>query len=174
VSIDGSSDTTRPGDLFVDDTTTGDDCNDEPTDKDIKELTDEEEKYVARMEGSIQFFLDLLQVTGVDLSPKKCVWYLISNISLLPVHQSHRGIKMTSRFMGITLDNRSKAIDQGRRALGFYLTGNGTSSAHKKSMHDKGGAYTEAITNSTLQHGKRSIVYGRYYMPSLAYGTQYT
>jgi hypothetical protein len=45
VSIDGTSDTTRRGDSFVDDTTTGsttDDCSTEPTDKDIKELTKEE------------------------------------------------------------------------------------------------------------------------------------
>jgi hypothetical protein len=67
VSIDGSSDTTRPGDSFVDDTTMGattDDCNDDPTDNDVKELTAKEEKLVARMEDIIQFFLDLLQVTG--------------------------------------------------------------------------------------------------------------
>jgi hypothetical protein len=43
ISIDGSSDTTRPGDSFVDVTITGetsDDCNAEPTDQDVKELTD--------------------------------------------------------------------------------------------------------------------------------------
>jgi hypothetical protein len=29
------------------------------------------------MEEIIQFFLDLLQVTGGDLAPKKCAWFLI-------------------------------------------------------------------------------------------------
>jgi hypothetical protein len=33
---------------------------------------------VKRMEDIIQFFLDLLQVTGGDLAPEKCVWYLIA------------------------------------------------------------------------------------------------
>jgi hypothetical protein len=50
ISIDGSSDTTMPGDSFVDDTTTGatpDDCNAEPADRGFKELTEEEEKLVA-------------------------------------------------------------------------------------------------------------------------------
>jgi hypothetical protein len=146
ISINGLSDTTRPGDSFVDDTTTGattDDCTAETTDKDVKELTDEEEKCVARMEDIIHFFLDLLQVTGGYLAPGKCVWYLISHRwkngipSLLPVHQSHRGIKMTSRSTGFTSAIKRKATDQGHRTLGFYLTGDGNSSAHKEIMLDK-------------------------------------
>jgi hypothetical protein len=67
---------TWPGDSFIDDTTTGattDDCNMEPTDKDVKELTDEEEKLAARMEHIIQLFLDLLQVTDGELAQEKCV-----------------------------------------------------------------------------------------------------
>jgi hypothetical protein len=82
VSIDGSSDTSRPGDSFLEDTTTGattDDYNAEPTEHDVKELLDEEEKLVARMEDIIQFFLDLLQVTGGDIAPENCIWYLISH-----------------------------------------------------------------------------------------------
>jgi hypothetical protein len=31
------------------------------------------------MEEIIQSLLDLLQVTGGDLAPEKCVWYLISH-----------------------------------------------------------------------------------------------
>jgi hypothetical protein len=54
ISIDGSSNTTR-----------------QPTDHDVKDLTDEEGKLVARIEDIIQFFLDLLQVTGGDLTPEK-------------------------------------------------------------------------------------------------------
>jgi hypothetical protein len=45
VSLDGTRDTTLPGDYFTDDTTMGatiDDCNTEPTNKDVKELTGEE------------------------------------------------------------------------------------------------------------------------------------
>jgi hypothetical protein len=56
VSINGTSNTTRPGESFVDDTTMGatkDECTAEPTDKDIKELTDEEEKLVAQIEDII-------------------------------------------------------------------------------------------------------------------------
>jgi hypothetical protein len=39
-----------------------------------KELTSEEEAMVKRMEYIIQFFLDLLKVTGGDLAPEKCDW----------------------------------------------------------------------------------------------------
>jgi hypothetical protein len=53
--------------------------------------------------------------------------------------------------MGIMSDIKRKSTDQGHRTLGFYLTGDGTSSAHKKIMLHKGVAYTEDITDSTLQ-----------------------
>jgi hypothetical protein len=70
VSVDGITTDTRPGDSFVDDTTTGatdDNHNLEP------------DSLVARMEVIIQLFLDLLQVTGGDLAPEKCAWYLIGH-----------------------------------------------------------------------------------------------
>jgi hypothetical protein len=65
---------------------------------------------VARMEDIIQFFPDLLQVAGGDLAPEKCMCYIISHRwengipVLLPVHPSHKGIKMTSRSTGTTSD----------------------------------------------------------------------
>jgi hypothetical protein len=58
---------TRPGDYFVDDTTTGTTNNDVssvPVNAIEQELTEEEEQLVAKMEEIIKFFLDCLQVTG--------------------------------------------------------------------------------------------------------------
>jgi hypothetical protein len=66
---------THPGDSFVDDMTTGatdDDHHLEPIPSSVSEFTQEEKGLVARMEEIIQFFLDLLQVTGGDLAPEKC------------------------------------------------------------------------------------------------------
>jgi hypothetical protein len=106
VAIDGEEEHIRPGDSFVDDTTTGSNNNDselEPVSHDISELTSSEETLIAKMEEIIQFFLDLLQITGGDLAPEKCVWYLISHCwkdvkpRLLQKHSSHRGIKIVSR-----------------------------------------------------------------------------
>jgi hypothetical protein len=82
VAIDGEEEHIRPGDSFVDDTTTGstnDDPKVEPVPHHIAALTMSEEKLIAKMEEIIHFFLDLLQVTGGDLAPYKCVWYLISH-----------------------------------------------------------------------------------------------
>jgi hypothetical protein len=82
VSIDGTTTDTHPGDSFVDDTTTGatdDNHNLEPIPSSVRGLTQEEERLFARMEDIIQFFLDLLQVTGGDLAPEKCAWYLIGH-----------------------------------------------------------------------------------------------
>jgi hypothetical protein len=106
VVIDGAEEHIRPGESFVDDTTTGstnDDPELEPVSSDIAELTTSEETLIAKMEEIIQFFLDLLQVTGGDLVPEKCVWYIISHRwmdgkpRLLQKHNSHRGIKIVSR-----------------------------------------------------------------------------
>jgi hypothetical protein len=82
VSVDGRTTDTRRGDSFVDDTTTGakdDNHNLDPIPSTARGLTQEEDSLVAQMEVIIQFFLDLLQVTGGDLAPKKCAWYLISH-----------------------------------------------------------------------------------------------
>jgi hypothetical protein len=82
VVINGNEEHIRPGDSFVEDTMTGSTNHDpelEPVSYDISELTSSEETLIAKMEEIIQLFLDLLQVTGGDLSPKKCMWYLISH-----------------------------------------------------------------------------------------------
>jgi hypothetical protein len=58
----------------VDDTKTGtsdDDVTKDPVPLEEKELTSHEEAMVKRMEYIIQFFLDLLQVTGGDSAPEK-------------------------------------------------------------------------------------------------------
>jgi hypothetical protein len=103
VAINGEEEHIRPGDSFVDDTTTettNDDSELEPVSHDISDLTSSKETLIAKMEEIIQFFLDLLQVKGGDLAPEKCVWYLISHRwkygkpRLLQKHSSHRGIKI--------------------------------------------------------------------------------
>jgi hypothetical protein len=105
LAIDGVEEHICQGHFFVDDTTTGstnDDPDREPISTDQVELTMSKETSIANMEEIIQFFLDLLQVTGGDLAPEKCVWYLISHrwkddkLRLLQKHSIHHGIKIVS------------------------------------------------------------------------------
>jgi hypothetical protein len=94
VSIDDITTDTRPGDSFVDDTTTGttdDNHNLEPIPSTVRGLTQEEDRLVARMEVIIQFFLDLLHVIGGDLAPEKCAWYLIG-------HRWNKGVSKLIRL----------------------------------------------------------------------------
>jgi hypothetical protein len=63
VSVDKSTISTRPGESFVEDTT-DDDVTKDPVPIDETELKSDEEARVKRMEGIIQFLLNLLQVTG--------------------------------------------------------------------------------------------------------------
>jgi hypothetical protein len=108
------------------------------------------------MQFTIQFFLDLLQVTGGDLAPKKCVWYLIAHRwknglpSLLRKLASHCGIEITTNDAGQTSGIKRKAATQGHITWGFHLTGDGTSSAHKKIMKCKAKEYSEATISRTF------------------------
>jgi hypothetical protein len=70
----------RPGDSFVDDTTCGATHTNpeiEPTGGEVQQLTESEEKWTNMMQDIVHFFLDILQLTGGDLAPEKCAWYLI-------------------------------------------------------------------------------------------------
>jgi hypothetical protein len=81
VDIEGTTHT-RPGYSLVDDTTTdvtNDDVSILPVDSCEQGLAEEEEKLVAKMETTIQFFLECLQATGGYLAPSKCAWYLTSH-----------------------------------------------------------------------------------------------
>jgi hypothetical protein len=132
------------------------------------------------MQVVTQFFLDLLQVTGGDLAPEKCVWYLIAHRwkkgvpRLLAKRANHRGIHITSNATGKSSGINRKAVNQGHRTLGFHLTGDGTSTAHKKIMKIKSKGYSEAIIGGSLQQGESAMAYNSYNMASISYGTAAT
>jgi hypothetical protein len=129
VSVDGKVEHKRPGDSFVDDTTTGttnDDATMEPVPVEQEALTWSEEELIAKMQDIIQFFLDVLQVTGGDLAPANCAWYLICHrwengkARLLQAKETHRGITVTFRATGRTSGVKRKAVEEGHRTLGLY------------------------------------------------------
>jgi hypothetical protein len=77
VSVDNSKTSTRPGDSFIDDTTTGatsDDTAREQFPLDEKDPTMDKIELIEQMQVVIQFFLDLLQVLwGVSCPREMCV-----------------------------------------------------------------------------------------------------
>jgi hypothetical protein len=183
VSVDNSTTNTRPGDSFVDDTTTGVTSEDTARDLvpiEVTDLTVDEAELIDQMQVVILFFLDLLQVTGGDLAPEKCVWYLIAHRwkkgvpRLLAKRANHRGINITSNATGQTSGVKRKAVNQRHRTLGFHLTGDGESTAHKNIMKTKAKGYSEAIISSSLQRGESAMAYNSYYMTSISYGTAAT
>jgi hypothetical protein len=125
-------------------------------------------------------FLELLQVTGGDLAPEKCAWYLIGHrwnrgvSKLIQVEPQHRSITMTSRSSGQVSGIKRKTPTEGHLTLGFFMTGDGTSNEHLRVMNEKGLVYTMAIIHITLQRGECSMAYREYYLPSVAYGTPAT
>jgi hypothetical protein len=179
VAIDGVEEHIRSGDSFVDDTTCGatnDDPDIEPTGIEVQQLTESEEKLVTRMKDIIQLFLDILQVTGGDLAPEKCAWYLICHrwknrkSKLLQTREQHRGISLLSRATGSTSCIKRKAPDSGHITLGLHMTGDGTCSAHKKVMKEKAVLFGEAIMCSSLWRNESAVAYNSFYLPSLGYG----
>jgi hypothetical protein len=176
VSVDKTTVSKRPGDAFVDDTITGttdDDVTKEPVPLEEKELTSDEEAMVKRMEDIIQFFLDLLQATGGNLAPEKCVWFLIAHRwkkgvpTLLANKSTHREITMQSKTTGTISEFKRKAVSQGHRTLGFHLCGDGTSRAHKKVMKEKAIKYGDSIMSISLKRGECAMAYNSCYMASL-------
>jgi hypothetical protein len=134
VSVDGTTTDTRPGDSFVDDTTTGatyDNHNIDPIPSSVCGLTQVEESLVARMEDIIQLFLNLLQVTGGDLAPEKCAWYLIGHRwnkgvpTLVQIEPQHQSISMTLRSSEQVSGIKRKVPTEGHRTLDFFMTGDG-------------------------------------------------
>jgi hypothetical protein len=132
------------------------------------------------MEEIIQFFLDLLQATGGDLAPDKCVWYLIihrwkdCNPRLLQKHRSHRGIKIVSRSTNTESGLKRKAPNEGHRTLGFFMTGYSKCSARKKVMTEKASLYATDIHCSSVWKGGPGLAYNSLYLHSLGYGTPST
>jgi hypothetical protein len=183
ISVHKTTISTRPGGAFVDDTTTGttdDDVTKEPFPIEEKELTSDEEAMVKRMEDIIQFFIDLQQVTGGDLAPEKCVWFLIAHRwkkgvpTLLANKYTHRGITIQSKAKGTIPAVKRKAVSRGHITLGSNLCGDGTSWAHKKVMKENAIKYGEAIMSSSLKSGECAMAYNSCYMASLGYGTAST
>jgi hypothetical protein len=183
VAIDGEGEHIRTGNSFIDDTTTGstnDDSELEPVSHDISDLTSSEEKLIAKMEEIIQFFLDLLQVTGGDLAPKKCVWYLISHRwkdgepRLLQKHSSHRGVKIVSRSTNTESGVKRKAPNESNHTLVLFMTGDRTCTAQKKVMTENASLYATAIQRSSVWKGKSGLAYNSFYLPLIGYGTPAT
>jgi hypothetical protein len=157
-----------PGYSFVDDTTVGatnGDVTSLPVDAAEQGLTEEEEKLVAKMETMIQFFMDCLQVTGGDLAPNKCAWYLISHIGkddiprLLRPNPSHRGIEIVYKSTRTASGIMQHAPEEGHRTFVFHIAGEGTSTAHKKVMTDWAVLYGKSIVQSTLRRGESGMAY---------------
>jgi hypothetical protein len=183
IAVDGVEEHVRPVDAFVDDTTTGVtnvDTTIEPVNAEITALTPSEQELIGKMQTIIQFFLDLLQVTGDYMAPEKCVWFLICHrwkngkARLLTRKKSHSGIEITSRSTGTVSGVKRKSPEEGHRTLGFQISGDGKCNAQKKAMKEKVILYGEAIWSSTMSRVEIIMAYNAFYMPSMGYGTPAT
>jgi hypothetical protein len=94
--------------------------------------------------------------------------------SIIGKRVNRRGIEITSNATGKTSGIKRKVVNQRHRTLGFHLTGDGKSTAHKKIMKTKAKGYSEAIISSSLQRGESAMAYNLYYMANISYGTAAT
>jgi hypothetical protein len=69
---------------------------------------------------------------------------------------------------------KRRAPDEGHRTLGFFMTGDGTCSAHKKLMTEKESLYATDIQRISVWKGESGLAYNSFYLPSLGYGTPAT
>jgi hypothetical protein len=109
----------------------------------VTDLTQSKEHFIGQMQTIIQLFLDLLQFTGGDLAPDKCVWFLICNscktgkARLLTVQDSHMGIHITPQSTGIVSGVKINAPEEGHITRIFQISGDGKCIAQKKAMKEK-------------------------------------
>jgi hypothetical protein len=124
-SLDRVEEHIRPGDSFVNDTTCGATNNDpdiELKGVEVQQLTESEETLVTRMQDIVQLFLAILHVTGGELAPEKCAWYLICHrwkngrARLLQPHEQH-----ISRATGSTSGIKRKAPEAGHITLMNFI-----------------------------------------------------
>jgi hypothetical protein len=183
VTIDGMEEHVRPENSFVYDTTCGVtdvDITAEPISSAALELVEREEALLDQMEDIMQYFLDLLQVTGGYLAPEKCAWFRIAfrwkdgKAKIVQTKQSHKRINLASKSEGTTVGIKRKEPSDSHRTIGFHLQGNGKTDSHKKVMREKAESYGEANRRSILKRGDISTACNCYYMPSIAYGTPAT
>jgi hypothetical protein len=85
--------------------------------------------------------------------------------------ESHRGIEITSRSTGTVSGVKRKAPEEGHKALGFQISGDGKCNAQKKATKDKAVLYVEAIWSSTIWRGESDMACNSFYMPSMGFGT---
>jgi hypothetical protein len=76
----------------------------------------------------------------------------------------------TNLARSLRISNPYPVPEAGHRTLGFHMTGDGKSSAHKKVMKEKAVLFGEAIMGSSLWRSKSSVAYNSFYLPSLGYG----
>jgi hypothetical protein len=69
---------------------------------------------------------------------------------MVQIKQSHKGINLTSKSEGTTVDIKREAPIDSHQTLGFHLQGDGKPNSHKKLMQEKAEAYGEAISGSLL------------------------
>jgi hypothetical protein len=58
--------------------------------------------------------------------------------------------------------------------MGFFMTGDGTCTAHKKVMTGKASLYTTVIQRSSVWKGESGLAYNSFYLLSIGYGTPAT
>jgi hypothetical protein len=86
----------------------------------------------------MQYFLVLLQVTGGDLPPEKCAWFLIAfrwkdgKAEMVQIKQSHKVINLISKIKGTTVGIKRKVPSNSHQTLGFHSRGDGKPHSHKK------------------------------------------
>jgi hypothetical protein len=67
------------------------------------------------------------------------------NSIIIHHNQGCHGIKIVSKATATTTIVKCNASDEGHRAFGFHLVGDGTSIAHKKVMINKAVLYGKSI-----------------------------
>jgi len=138
-----------------------------PNDDDLPELQ-------MRMQDHLQWWANLVSVTGGDLNPKKCCGLIYHWTP------DKRGIFQLAQpqiprdFLSIRTGTQSQTIpmtepNAGTRYLGIYLTIDRSTTPMEKHLLTKAALYTTAFRRTPMNHREAGVLYRSCFVPALAY-----
>jgi hypothetical protein len=127
------------------------------------------------MKKMIQFFLELLQVSGGDLNISKCACFTVfhrlkgGRAMLLQTHGSHPTMNITHPSSGELKNITRKNPNESHRALVWIMTTDGKSTAQFVLIRDKEKLFAGGILQSRIQRYGASTAYNLYNIASIGY-----
>jgi hypothetical protein len=177
ISVSGMIQHKRIGEGLIDDTRLAASAQSsiEMTPLRHKQFTPDESSLFVKMQKILQFFLELLQVAGVDLNIAKFAcftvfhWWSGDKATMFKIHDSHPLMTMIHPYSGELKTVTKKDPSEAHRDLGWMMMKDCNSTAQLLVLKQKAKLFAGAILQSQMQRYDATTTYNCYYLASISY-----